>query len=100
MYIPARKKKQWKVYSPDEKRKKAENDFHLIEMMMSLSVAAGYTETSKDKAHIEKIKGTLESIFSMLGESGKKNKGFGWNYYAPFFAGLQPRSLPILSIHL
>jgi tetratricopeptide (TPR) repeat protein len=84
---------------PDEKEKKQENDFHTVEMLMSLSAAMNHSDENKNETRIDRMKRNLESIFAMLSET-KKEKGFGWEYYAPFFSDLKKKEYLDVYCHI
>ncbi|RYZ18215.1 MAG: tetratricopeptide repeat protein [Sphingobacteriales bacterium] len=76
------------------------NDFSSVELMMSMSAALSYSDSYKDETNIEQMKRNLGSIFGVLSETtaakggkkaGDKKAGFGWEFYAPFFADLQKK---------
>lgn len=62
-----------------------DSDFGAAEMMISLSKASNYTEENKDKSEMELFAENNESIFLVLGELKKENKGFWWDFYVPLF---------------
>ena len=69
-------------------KKNKENNFGSVELLMSMSAALTLSEENKNKSALEKMRISLESVFSMLDES-KKEKGFGWKFYAPFLSDLK-----------
>lgn len=62
-----------------------DSDFGVVEMMISLSKASNYTEDNVGKTEMELFAENNKSIFSVLGELKKDNKGFWWEFYVPFF---------------
>lgn len=60
-------------------------DFGAAEMMISLAKASNYTEENVGKTEMELFAENNKSLFSVLGELKKDNKGFWWEFYVPFF---------------
>lgn len=87
------------MFMPDDKGKKEDNNFRTVEVMMGLTAAASHTDEHKNETRIERMKRNLESIFAMLSES-KKEKGFGWVFYAPFFHDLKDKGYLDTYTHL
>ncbi len=71
------------------KRKKTENDFGPVEMMMSLDAALDYDEKYAGKPPVENFLRKLNSVCSVMSGLQKKSKGFYWDYYAPYFIAMQ-----------
>ncbi len=69
-------------------KKKAEDDFGLVEMTMSLSSALNGSENYKNETPVETMNRNLGAVFSTLATGLKGNKGFFWEFYAPFFAAM------------
>lgn len=75
--------------------------FAAAEMMLSLKRAADFTEEAKDKTPLERFADTNDSLFKTLGELNKKNKGFLWDFYVPFFYDLAKENLtPVYSYYI
>lgn len=72
-----------------ESKKKKDDDFHSIELLVRLGSGLDYDEKYKDETPVERLKRKLESVISMLDETEKSGRGFGWTYYAPFFVKLK-----------
>jgi len=62
-----------------------DSDFGAAEMMISLTKASNFSEENANKTEMELFAENNESIFSVLGELKKDNKGFWWEFYVPFF---------------
>ena len=77
---------------PDGGKKKAENDFSAVELLVSLMEASSITGTDSLKLDTEekKLSFSLQMMFSGL-DDNKKKKGFYWKYYAPFYAELKKK---------
>jgi tetratricopeptide (TPR) repeat protein len=73
---------------PDEKNKNTADDFHMVELSMSLSVALNQDKKYEKETPVERMERNLGMVFSSLGVGQKDGKGFGWTYYAPFFTEL------------
>lgn len=63
-----------------------DSEFSAAEMMLSLESAANSIPENKDKSELELFAENNESVFSILGELKKDNKGFWWEFYVPMFA--------------
>jgi Tfp pilus assembly protein PilF len=68
-------------------KKHGEDDFHLAEMMMSLTEAASYTEEGKSRSAEEKLQLKLSGFTTLEPEK----KGFFSNFYVPFFAEMKEK---------
>ena len=76
-----------------KKKKKKENDFSAVDMILSISTTLDFDEKNKDKTQSEKTIYKLESTFSVLKELQKKQKGFYWEFFAPYFISLKENNL-------
>lgn len=77
-------------FDPNEPQN--EGDFSVISLMLSLKSAQQFTGDKEFKSEKDAMIDTYESVFSMMGESGQKDKaGFIWEYYAPFFVALKEK---------
>lgn len=63
-----------------------DSDFGPAEMMLSLQGATNLIPENEDKSELELFAENNESLFSILGELKKDNKGFWWEFYVPMFA--------------
>lgn len=70
-------------------KKKKENDFSTLELIVGLTSAAGHTSEHENETDIERMQRNLGVVFSGLSEGRKEGKGFYWDFYAPFFARLE-----------
>jgi Tfp pilus assembly protein PilF len=61
------------------------DDFSAAELMISLLEASKNLETNEGKSEMDLFASNTKSLFTMLGELKKDNKGFWWNYYVDFF---------------
>lgn len=75
----------------DTKHKKVDNDFHMTEMIVSLSSALDFDDKYKNETPIDRLKRKLEVVVSSLREGQKEGRGFIWKYYTPFFDELEKR---------
>lgn len=62
-----------------------DSDFGAVEMMISMKKASNSMEENKNKTQLELFADSNQSIFSILGELKKDNKGFWWDMYVPIF---------------
>jgi tetratricopeptide (TPR) repeat protein len=68
-----------------------ENDFHSIDLVMSLQSALDLDGKNKNKTEVQIFIKNLETLCSMLKETQKSNSGFYWDYYAPYFIELRDK---------
>jgi hypothetical protein len=86
------------IYLPAEGRKK-ENDFSAQELMLSLmSVSPEVNDSLKLDTEDKKLSFTLQILCNGLAED-KKNKGFYWKFYAPFFYDLKKNGFTDILVH-
>lgn len=79
------------LMSPEEK--KDEGDFSSISAIVALTSASRFLEENKKKTDSENLADQVEVLFSVLKENvNKKNKGFGWEYYVPYFVELDSKN--------
>jgi len=65
------------------------DDFGAAEMTISLLEASKYTEENKNKTEMEIFIENNKSIFAILAELKKENKGFWWDFYVTKFYDLK-----------
>lgn len=65
------------------------DDFGAAETMISLLAASGYSKENKNKSEMQLFIESNKSIFGILGELKKENKGFWWDFYVTKFYDLQ-----------
>lgn len=75
------------------KKSKKENDFSGAEFFLSMDAALDYDKANKNKTAPERFARKAESLFSMLGETAKDNRGFFWEYYVPYFVEMKEKKL-------
>jgi tetratricopeptide (TPR) repeat protein len=81
--------------------KSSDNEFGPAEMMISIVEASKYTEDNKNKSEMEMFIETNKSLFSILGELKKDNKGFWWDLYVPkFYDLIQTDNLDAFSYYI
>ena len=78
----------------DPSAKTDEGDFNAIDLVLSMLNASKHLEKNKDKSEMELIVDGFDTLFTMLEEvkSDKKQSGFAWNYYRPYFAEMKKRN--------
>jgi tetratricopeptide (TPR) repeat protein len=65
------------------------DNFRPVEMIMSLGSALNHDDKFKNETAPQRLQRILELVISSLRENQKKEKGFGWQYYAPFLMDLE-----------
>ncbi len=72
-----------------------EGDFGTALTMMGILGAARHLEKNKDKTEMQSIIDMIESLLSIMseGDAKKKQEGFAWNYYRPYFLEMKARKM-------
>lgn len=70
------------------KNENESDEFQAAELMVALLSASSNLEENKKLSKQEQFVKNTESLFGMLGELKKNNKGFWWNYYVDYFSAL------------
>lgn len=83
---------------PDKKKK--ENDFSSLELIIGLTAASNHTKEHENETDIERMQRNLEMVFSGLSAGQKDGKGFYWEFYAPFFASLEKEGFRETFVHI
>jgi tetratricopeptide (TPR) repeat protein len=78
----------------DPSAKKDEGDFSTFDLALSLFSASRHIEKNKNRSQMQSIVDDFTSLFGMLSgpEAGKRQQGFAWNYYRPYFAEMKARN--------
>jgi len=72
---------------------KKENNFSMADVVLSMTAALDFDEKNKNKTQCEKAIDKFESIFAVLKEGQKDNKGFYWEFLAPYFIEMKEQNL-------
>lgn len=80
------------ILNKSEGKKQKENDFGMVDMILSMSAAMAVSEDSKSKTNPEKIAGMLETLISGLSEEQTKGKGYFYEYLAPYFIEMKAKN--------
>ncbi len=81
-------------------KKKKENDFSSLELMLGLTAASNYTKEHENETAIERMQRNLGTVFNGLSMGQKEGKGFYWEFYAPFFASLEKEGFRETFVHI
>ncbi len=77
------------------------SDFGAAEMMVSLMASSRFMDKNKNKNEMELFVEANKSIFGILGELKKDNKGFWWDFYVTkFYDLIQTDNLEAFSYHI
>jgi tetratricopeptide (TPR) repeat protein len=79
--VKVEKDKNSTITIPDKK----DEDFYTADLMLGLLESSTANETNKGKSETQLFVEKTESLFKILGESKKNNKGFWWNFYVDYF---------------
>lgn len=71
--------------------RKKENDFSSAELFLGMSSALDLDKKNKEKTQQQLFTDKIESLFSVLGETQRGNRGFFWEYYVPYFQDLKAK---------
>jgi Tfp pilus assembly protein PilF len=83
-----------KMLSEDTKNgKPKENDFSSTELISTMDVALDFDEKNVNKTEVENFIRKFETICASLSEMKKKNYGFYWYVYAPYFIEMKKNNL-------
>ncbi|OCK51006.1 hypothetical protein BA768_04275 [Chryseobacterium sp. CBo1] len=75
------------------KNKKGMNNFSTVDMVLSMTAALDFDEKNRNKTQCEKAIDKFESIFAVLKEGQNDNKGFYWEFLAPYFIEMKEQKL-------
>ncbi|MGO4710441.1 tetratricopeptide repeat protein [Chryseobacterium sp. 2TAF14] len=75
------------------KKNKGQNNFSAVDMVLSMTAALDFDEKNKNKTQCEKAIDKFDSVFAVLKEVQKDNKGFYWEFLAPYFIELKDKNL-------
>jgi tetratricopeptide (TPR) repeat protein len=79
----------------DPSEKTDEGDFTAVSAVLSLVAAGRHLEKNKGKSEIRLLIDQLSTFLVIMSESGseKKDSGFAWRYYWPYFSEMARRKL-------
>jgi tetratricopeptide (TPR) repeat protein len=72
--------------------KSKENSFSTVDLILTMHAALDYDKKNKNKTEVEKFIGTFETLCSGLEETERKNFGFYWDYYVPYFIEMKNKN--------
>jgi tetratricopeptide (TPR) repeat protein len=65
------------------------DDFYIVDMILTMAAGLDYDSKNKDKTEVELFANKYMSMCEGLKEQKPNNKGFFWDYYAPYFIELK-----------
>ena len=74
-----------------ENSENTEDNFFNTELIISMLGALDYDKSNKKKTEVELFMSKFETLCSSLSESKKDNKGYYWEYYAPYFIEMKEK---------
>lgn len=75
------------------KKKKGENDFSSTDMVLSMAAALDYDDKNKDKTEVQKFISKFETLCRSMSETQKNQKGYYWEFLAPYFIEMEKKNL-------
>ncbi len=72
---------------------KSENNFSSLELVLSMSAALDYDEKNKNKTEVEKFSSKFTTLVGMMDEVKKDQKGYYWDFLAPYFIEMKKKEL-------
>jgi len=73
--------------------KKGENNFSSLDLMLSLAGAVDLSEENKDKTDVERFTSKFKTMCQGMAEMRKKQKGYYWEFLAPYFIEMNEKNL-------
>lgn len=73
-------------------KKTKENDFSSTDLVLSMAAAMDFDEKNREKTEVEQFIRKLETVCASLKETKKKNYGFFWEYYVPYFVAMKDKN--------
>lgn len=74
-------------------KKSAENNFSSLDLMLSMSGALNLSDENKNKNEIEKFTDSFNILCQGLKQMKKDNKGYYWEFLAPYFIEMYEKDL-------
>lgn len=75
------------------KKKVTENNFSTVDLVLSMSAALDFDDKNKNKTDVEKYIGKFETLFQTMKEVQKKQRGYYWEFLAPYFIEMKEKNL-------
>jgi len=72
--------------------KKEDDEFYTAELMLGILEAGKNNEANKNKTFMELFAENSHSLFTILGELKKNNRGFWWDFYVTYFYDLSKKN--------
>lgn len=75
------------------KGKKNENNFSSLDLMLSLAGAVDLSEENENKTEVDKFISKFKTMCQGMSEIKKKQKGYYWEFLAPYFIEMNDKNL-------
>lgn len=83
-----------KMLSDNTKKEKIkDNDFSTTELISTMDIALDFDEKNINKTEVQNFIRKFETICASMSEMKKKNFGFYWDVYAPYFIEMKKNNL-------
>ena len=73
--------------------KKISNNFSSTDMVLSMSAALDFDDKNKDKTEVQKFTDKFDTICRSMNEMKNGQKGFYWEFVAPYFIEMEKKKL-------
>lgn len=70
-----------------------ENDFSMVDMILTFAAAADHTEENAEKTAVEKFISKFETICDSMDEIKQNQKGYYWDFLSPYFIEMRKNNL-------
>lgn len=80
--------------------KKKENNFSMVQMMLGLTVASGFKDSTGIKTEIDQLSSQVQMLAASLSNGAKDGKGLFWEVYAPFIVKMNEAGLVPVFAHI
>ena len=87
------------MFNVDNKKQKTD-DFSSVELALTMTSALDYDSAMKGKKPVESFLRKFDIVCSTLKETRSVNKGFFWDYYAPYFIEMKDKNLTTTFFYL
>src|SRR5690606_10008497 len=77
----------------EQNKKRAEDDFSSIDLVLTLASALDYEEENQNKTEVEQFIRKFETICKTMDELKEDKKGYYWDFLVPYFIEMKKNNL-------